>query len=137
MPIVIPLSGINSFSPCSQSVQAKAKRVVKSIGYQAISQASVFQFRIRCAEKNPRLRQCSNHSIAVILEIVLSHNNNELTYQHVPIESRQYQAHIRGLNAYDRHKKFLNDYGIAAWPSTFVQEFHMQPIFWYPHSRKL
>ncbi|KAH7570657.1 hypothetical protein JRO89_XS05G0151900 [Xanthoceras sorbifolium] len=23
---------------------------------------------------------------------------------------RQYQAHIRGLNAYDRHKKFLNDY---------------------------
>ncbi|KAE8727465.1 hypothetical protein F3Y22_tig00005459pilonHSYRG00118 [Hibiscus syriacus] len=23
----------------------------------------------------------------------------------------QYQAHIRGLNAYDRHKKFLNDYG--------------------------
>lgn len=24
---------------------------------------------------------------------------------------RQYQAHIRGLNAYDRHKKFLNDYG--------------------------
>ncbi|KAF2293385.1 hypothetical protein GH714_001129 [Hevea brasiliensis] len=26
-------------------------------------------------------------------------------------EDRQYQAHIRGLNAYDRHKKFLNDYG--------------------------
>ncbi|KAF2293351.1 hypothetical protein GH714_000964 [Hevea brasiliensis] len=25
-------------------------------------------------------------------------------------EDRQYQAHIRGLNAYDRHKKFLNDY---------------------------
>ncbi|PKI31905.1 hypothetical protein CRG98_047715 [Punica granatum] len=23
---------------------------------------------------------------------------------------QQYQAHIRGLNAYDRHKKFLNDY---------------------------
>ncbi|XWS32528.1 hypothetical protein CRYUN_Cryun23aG0165900 [Craigia yunnanensis] len=23
---------------------------------------------------------------------------------------RQYLAHIRGLNAYDRHKKFLNDY---------------------------
>ncbi|XP_022756788.1 protein FRA10AC1 [Durio zibethinus] len=25
-------------------------------------------------------------------------------------KKRQYQAHIRGLNAYDRHKKFLNDY---------------------------
>ncbi|CAI0393860.1 unnamed protein product [Linum tenue] len=23
---------------------------------------------------------------------------------------QQYQAHVRGLNAYDRHKKFLNDY---------------------------
>ncbi|KAJ6964647.1 protein FRA10AC1 [Populus alba x Populus x berolinensis] len=23
---------------------------------------------------------------------------------------QQYQSHIRGLNAYDRHKKFLNDY---------------------------
>ncbi|XP_019449595.1 PREDICTED: protein FRA10AC1 isoform X2 [Lupinus angustifolius] len=23
---------------------------------------------------------------------------------------QQYQAHIRGLNAYDRHKKFINDY---------------------------
>ncbi|KAL0297908.1 UNVERIFIED_CONTAM: protein FRA10AC1, partial [Sesamum calycinum] len=23
---------------------------------------------------------------------------------------QQYQDHIRGLNAYDRHKKFLNDY---------------------------
>ncbi|GAB4828083.1 hypothetical protein Ancab_034998 [Ancistrocladus abbreviatus] len=23
---------------------------------------------------------------------------------------QQYQAYIRGLNAYDRHKKFLNDY---------------------------
>ncbi|OWM78377.1 hypothetical protein CDL15_Pgr016101 [Punica granatum] len=29
-----------------------------------------------------------------------------ITFVHV----RQYQAHIRGLNAYDRHKKFLNDY---------------------------
>ncbi|CAL5340557.1 unnamed protein product [Camellia sinensis] len=27
---------------------------------------------------------------------------------------QQYQAHIRGLNAYDRHKKFLNDYGNCA-----------------------
>lgn len=27
---------------------------------------------------------------------------------------RQYQAHIRGLNAYDRHKKFINDYGITS-----------------------
>lgn len=26
---------------------------------------------------------------------------------------RQYQSHIRGLNAYDRHKKFINDYGIG------------------------
>ncbi|KAK3030765.1 hypothetical protein RJ639_035430 [Escallonia herrerae] len=25
-------------------------------------------------------------------------------------KKQQYQAHIRGLNAYDRHKKFLNDY---------------------------
>lgn len=24
---------------------------------------------------------------------------------------RQYQAHVRGLNAYDRHKKFIHDYG--------------------------
>ncbi|XP_061372493.1 uncharacterized protein LOC133314962 [Gastrolobium bilobum] len=25
-------------------------------------------------------------------------------------KKQQYQAHIRGLNAYDRHKKFINDY---------------------------
>ncbi|KAL9298393.1 hypothetical protein ACSQ67_024289 [Phaseolus vulgaris] len=25
---------------------------------------------------------------------------------------QQYQWHIRGLNAYDRHKKFINDYGL-------------------------
>ncbi|KAF5745634.1 protein FRA10AC1 [Tripterygium wilfordii] len=25
-------------------------------------------------------------------------------------KKQQYQAHVRGLNAYDRHKKFLNDY---------------------------
>ncbi|KAK8937902.1 hypothetical protein KSP40_PGU014684 [Platanthera guangdongensis] len=24
----------------------------------------------------------------------------------------QYRSHIRGLNAYDRHKKFMNDYGM-------------------------
>ncbi|CAN1316788.1 hypothetical protein LINPERPRIM_LOCUS30198 [Linum perenne] len=24
---------------------------------------------------------------------------------------QQYQAHVRGLNAYDRHNKFVNDYG--------------------------
>lgn len=27
------------------------------------------------------------------------------------IVCRQYQAQIRGLNAYDRHNKFLKDYG--------------------------
>ena len=25
---------------------------------------------------------------------------------------RQYQSYIRGLNAYERHKKFVRDYGI-------------------------
>ncbi|KAL6557537.1 hypothetical protein OROMI_017887 [Orobanche minor] len=25
-------------------------------------------------------------------------------------KKQQYQDHIRGLNSYDRHKKFLNDY---------------------------
>uniref|UniRef100_A0A453QCT3 Uncharacterized protein n=1 Tax=Aegilops tauschii subsp. strangulata TaxID=200361 RepID=A0A453QCT3_AEGTS len=25
-------------------------------------------------------------------------------------ECRQYQSHIRGLNTYDRHKKFMKDY---------------------------
>ncbi|KAH1217557.1 Protein FRA10AC1 [Glycine soja] len=25
---------------------------------------------------------------------------------------QQYQSHIRGLNAYDRHKKFIDDYGL-------------------------
>lgn len=27
--------------------------------------------------------------------------------------SRQYQSYILGLNAYDRHKKFINDYGLS------------------------
>ncbi|KAF3531796.1 hypothetical protein DY000_02039201 [Brassica cretica] len=29
---------------------------------------------------------------------------------------QQYQAHIRGLNAYERHKKFLKDYGTLLSP---------------------
>ncbi|KAL0411294.1 UNVERIFIED_CONTAM: protein FRA10AC1 [Sesamum latifolium] len=39
---------------------------------------------------------------------------------------QQYQDHIRGLNAYDRHKKFVNDYGIAeAWKSHKLPNFSM------------
>ena len=36
---------------------------------------------------------------------------------------RQYQAHIRGLNAYERHKKFIKDYGTDE-TVRFVFEIH-------------
>ncbi|KAF2295889.1 hypothetical protein GH714_034921 [Hevea brasiliensis] len=46
-----------------------------------------------------------------IVSKYLNENSYICSSMDLGTEDRQYQAHIRGLNAYDRHKKFLNDYG--------------------------
>lgn len=38
-------------------------------------------------------------------------NNLTIWFYELALINRQYQDHVRGLNAYDRHKKFVNDYG--------------------------